>query len=85
MEFVVNEVALRQVSVQMLCFFPVNIIPQWFYMLIHHVGNEQEARWWPQFVDVVHPIVKNNNNVSQNRETVEIFNRKLIIFSWSYF
>jgi hypothetical protein len=30
--------------------FPVNIS-----MLIYHVGDEQYARWWPQFRDVVSP------------------------------
>jgi hypothetical protein len=32
---------------------PVNIIPSWFSMLIYHMGDEQLARWWPQFRDVV--------------------------------
>jgi hypothetical protein len=30
--------------------FPVDIIPPWFSM-----RDEQWARWWPQFTDVVSP------------------------------
>jgi hypothetical protein len=36
-------------------FSPVNIIPPWFSMLIYHLGDEQQACWWPQFRDVVSP------------------------------
>jgi hypothetical protein len=30
-------------------------MPPWFSMLIYHLGDEQQARWWPQFRDVVSP------------------------------
>jgi hypothetical protein len=32
---------------------PVHIIPPLFSTLIYQPGNEQQARWWPQFRDVV--------------------------------
>jgi hypothetical protein len=35
--------------------FSVDIIPPWFSMLIHQLGVEKQARWWPQFRDVVSP------------------------------
>jgi hypothetical protein len=31
------------------------IIPPWFSMLIYHLGDEQQARWWLQFRVVVSP------------------------------
>jgi hypothetical protein len=34
-------------------FYPVDITPPWFFMLMYHLGNEQQARWCPQFRDVV--------------------------------
>jgi hypothetical protein len=37
-------------------FYPVDIIPAWLSMLIYHLRNEQQARWWPQFRDIVSPI-----------------------------
>jgi hypothetical protein len=33
----------------------VEIIPPWFSILIYHLRDEQQARWWPQFRDVVSP------------------------------
>jgi hypothetical protein len=36
--------------------FPlVNIFTSWFSMLIHHLGDEQQDCWWPQFRDTVSP------------------------------
>jgi hypothetical protein len=29
---------------------PVDIIPPLFSMLIYHLGGEQQARWWLQFI-----------------------------------
>jgi hypothetical protein len=29
------------------------IIPPWFFMLIYHLGDEEYARSWPQFRDIV--------------------------------
>jgi hypothetical protein len=36
---------------------PANIIPPWLSMLIYHLMYEQYAHWWPQFRDVVSPLV----------------------------
>jgi hypothetical protein len=35
--------------------FPVIISP-WFSTLIHRMGDEKYARWWPQFRDGLTPI-----------------------------
>jgi hypothetical protein len=35
--------------------FPASNIPPWLSMPIWHVGDEQEARWCPQFRDAVSP------------------------------
>jgi hypothetical protein len=35
--------------------FPVNIIPPWLSILIHHLGDEQQARKRLQFRDTVSP------------------------------
>jgi hypothetical protein len=37
-------------------FSPVDIIPSWFFMLMYHLGDEQEASWWSQFRDVFKPF-----------------------------
>jgi hypothetical protein len=50
--FVVDNVALGQVSILVLRFSPVNIIPPWLSIHIYHLEDEQ-GRWWPQFRDVV--------------------------------
>jgi hypothetical protein len=34
-------------------FSSVDIIPLWFSMLIYHLGDEKQARWWPQFRDII--------------------------------
>jgi hypothetical protein len=39
--FVVDRVALGQVFLSVLQFFPVNIIPPWLSILIYHLENEQ--------------------------------------------
>jgi hypothetical protein len=39
--FVVDKVALGQVSLQALHFYPVNIIPSGLSILIYHLGDEQ--------------------------------------------
>jgi hypothetical protein len=31
----------------------VNILPPWLSILIYHLGDKQQACWWPQFRDVV--------------------------------
>jgi hypothetical protein len=33
---------------------PAGIMP-WLSMLTYHPGDEQQARWWPQFWDIVSP------------------------------
>jgi hypothetical protein len=40
-EFMVDRVALGQVFLRGLRLSPVNIIPSWLCILIHHLGNEQ--------------------------------------------
>jgi hypothetical protein len=39
--FVADIVALGPVFLQVLCFFPVNIIRPWLSMLMYHLGDEQ--------------------------------------------
>jgi hypothetical protein len=53
--FVVDKVALRQVFVLVLLFSPVSIIPPQLSIVIYHLGDEQKARWWPEFRDIVLP------------------------------
>jgi hypothetical protein len=43
-------------------FSSVDIIPPWFSVLIYHLGDEQWARWWPQFRDVVSPRRHDNHH-----------------------
>jgi hypothetical protein len=38
-EFVVDKTALRQGFLRGLWFYPVNIIPPWYSVLIYHVGD----------------------------------------------
>jgi hypothetical protein len=42
--FMVDEVALGEVFLRVLLFFPVNIIPPSFSVLIYHPGDEQYVR-----------------------------------------
>jgi hypothetical protein len=46
--------------------FPVNIISPCLSILIHHLGDEQQAHWWPQFRDVVSSNDKNINVTYSN-------------------
>jgi hypothetical protein len=39
--FVVNKVALRQVFLRVIRFYPANIIPSWLSVLIYLLGDEQ--------------------------------------------
>jgi hypothetical protein len=32
---------------------PVSIIPPWLSILIHHLGDKQQAPSWPQLTDTV--------------------------------
>jgi hypothetical protein len=43
--FVVDKVVPGQVSLRVTCFSPVYIIPHWLFILIYHLGDEQQARW----------------------------------------
>jgi uncharacterized membrane protein len=36
-------------------FSAVDIISLWFSMIIYLLVDEQQARWWPQFIDLVSP------------------------------
>jgi hypothetical protein len=53
--FVMDKVILGQVFLPVVPFFPVSIIPPWLYVLIYHLLDEQQARWWPQFRDILSP------------------------------
>jgi hypothetical protein len=53
--FVVDNKALGQISVRVLRFSPVNIIPAWLSMRIYELSGEQYARLWPHFRDMVSP------------------------------
>jgi hypothetical protein len=55
MEFVVDKAALGQVYPRVLQFSPVRIIRSWLFILIHYLGDEQQALWWPQFRDIGSP------------------------------
>jgi hypothetical protein len=48
---------------------PVNIILPWFFMLIYHLGDEQEACWWPQFKDIVSPHLHDHHHHHHNIQT----------------
>jgi hypothetical protein len=41
----------------------VDIAPPLFSMLIYHLGDEQYARWWPQFRDVASPHRHENHQL----------------------
>jgi hypothetical protein len=56
---------LGQVFLQILQFLPAHIIPQWLSIFMYHMGDEQWARWWPQFRDVVSPH-RHKQQLSQN-------------------
>jgi hypothetical protein len=51
--FVVERVALGQVFLKVLQFYPINIIPPWLYILIYQLRDEQHPHWWPLFRDIV--------------------------------
>jgi hypothetical protein len=55
MGFVVQKVALGQAFLQVLWFSTASVIPPWLFILTYHLGDEQLARCWPQFRDVVSP------------------------------
>jgi hypothetical protein len=45
----------RDRSFSVLQLFLVIIIPLWLSILVYHLGNEHQARWWPQLRDIVSP------------------------------
>jgi hypothetical protein len=53
--FAMDNVALGQVFLWVLQFFPVSIIPPWLFIHICHLGNEQQAHWWVKFRGIVSP------------------------------
>jgi hypothetical protein len=70
--------ALGQVFLWVLCFFPINNIPPWLSILIHNLGNEQKTSQWPQFRDIVYPFDMNINtkyygDQNLNTKTAMIF------------
>jgi hypothetical protein len=54
--FVAEKVAVGQVSLRFLRISPVSIISPCVSILMYHLGNEQHARWWPQFKDSLIPL-----------------------------
>jgi hypothetical protein len=53
--FVVDRVAVEQVSLRVLRFSPANITPPWLSISYISSVDEQRARWWLQFRDIVPP------------------------------
>jgi hypothetical protein len=53
--FAVDKVALGQVFLRVFWFSLVTVIPPWLCILMYHQGDEQYARWWKQFRDIVSP------------------------------
>jgi hypothetical protein len=35
---------------------PVSTIPPWLSKLVYHLGDEDWARWWPQFRDIIKAV-----------------------------
>jgi hypothetical protein len=56
----IDQVALGQVFFRVLPLSPINIIPARLSTLIYRVGDEQQARWWPQFRESY--LIDMNNN-----------------------
>jgi hypothetical protein len=48
----VAEVTLRQDFLQVIWFLPVNIITPCVSIPMYRLGDELQARWWPQFRDI---------------------------------
>jgi hypothetical protein len=65
----VDKVALGQVFLRVIRLSPVNIIPTWLSILLS-LGYEQQARWWPQFRDVVSPYQHEHEQQGQYAATV---------------
>jgi hypothetical protein len=62
-ESVVDKVSLVHILLQVLQFSLINIIPLWLSILMYHMGDEQEVRWWLQITRQSHPIDTNNNSL----------------------
>jgi hypothetical protein len=50
-----DKVTLGQVYLRAMLFLSVDIIPPWPSILIYHLGDKQQARWWSQFRDILTP------------------------------
>jgi hypothetical protein len=48
----VDKVGLGQAFLRVIRFLPVNIIPPWLSMLVHHLEDKQEDLRWPQFMNL---------------------------------
>jgi hypothetical protein len=73
--FVVGEVALGQVSLRVLRFSPVNIIPLGLHTHISSGG------WWPQFRDIV-PLHRHEQQLIAETETYVFFHYIQLMRSW---
>jgi hypothetical protein len=50
--------------------FPLSVSFHQDSVLIHHLGDEQKARWWLQFGDII-PLPSNMNSMKKLREHEE--------------
>jgi hypothetical protein len=48
----VGRIALGQCFIVVIPFSSVSIIPPWLSTLIYRMGDERQARWWPQYTDM---------------------------------
>jgi hypothetical protein len=69
----VDTVTLGQVSLRVLWLYPVSIMPPRLSILIYHLEDEQYARCWPQFRDIVSP-----HRHEQKRQTYRLPNVKYL-------
>jgi hypothetical protein len=53
--------------------FPVNIIPPWLSTLIWHLGDEQNACWWPQLRDIVSPHRHEQQQITSSSQAAFAF------------
>jgi hypothetical protein len=59
--FVVDKVAMEQVFLLVIFFYPVSIIPLWLSVLMYYLGNENTAVDGRSSETWSHPIDMNNN------------------------
>jgi hypothetical protein len=60
-------------------FSTVDVIPPWFFMFMYHLGYEQQARWWPQFRDILSP------HQHHHHQNLYIMNKILCLAAISFY